>query len=67
VTDLPARLTLEQAADLLGTDLVRVRQLVATGRVEVHQVCSGRCETLIGRDSVLALSTDLEVPCPPPA
>jgi len=53
--DLPARLTLDQAADLLDTDLASVRQLIATGRVEVHQICSGRCETLVDRDSVFAL------------
>lgn len=55
MTDLPTRLTLDQAADLLDTDLAGVRQLIAAGRVEVHQICSGRCETLIGRDSVFAL------------
>lgn len=56
MTDQPARLTLDQAADLLDTDLAGVRQLIATGQVEVHQVCSGRCETLIVRDSVFALA-----------
>ncbi len=61
MTDLPSRLTLDQAAELLGTDLAGVRRLVATGRVEVHQVCSGRCETLLGRDSVLALAAQPSV------
>lgn len=52
--DLPARLTLIEAAQLLGSDLAGVHQLISTGKVEVHQVCSGRCETLIGHDSLLA-------------
>jgi len=51
--DLPSRLTLDQAAEVLGTDLSGVRHLIATGKVEVHQICSGRCETLVGRDSLL--------------
>jgi len=55
MADLPSRLTLSQAADVLGTDLAGIRALIATGRVAVHQVCSGRCETLVERDSVLAL------------
>lgn len=55
---LPSRLTLGQAAAVLGADLVEVRRLVATGRVEVYQECSGRCEMLIGRDSLLTVRGD---------
>lgn len=58
MSSLPSRLSLTQAAELLETDLAGVRALIATGRVEVFQECSGRCETLLGRDSVLSIVRD---------
>lgn len=49
------QLTLTEAADLLGVQIGDVQRLITLGRLDYQQVCSGRCELLVSRDSVLAL------------
>ncbi len=49
------QLTLAEAADVLGVQLDQVQRLITLGRLDYQQVCSGRCELLVSRESVLAL------------
>ena len=52
---MSSQLTIAEAASLLGVSITEVRRLITLGRLDFHQVCSGRCELLVSRDSVLAL------------
>ncbi|MGJ9423026.1 hypothetical protein [Aeromicrobium sp. CF3.5] len=52
---MPSQLTLAEAADVLGVKITEIQRLITLGRLEFQQVCSGRCELLVSRDSVLAL------------
>ncbi len=54
---MPSQLTLAEAATVLGVEITEVQRLITLGRLEFQQVCSGRCELLVSRDSVLALSS----------
>ncbi len=51
-----SQLTLLEAAETLGVGVVDVQRLITLGRLEFQQVCTGRCELLVSRDSVLAMS-----------
>jgi excisionase family DNA binding protein len=50
-----SQLTLAEAAETLGVSISEIQHLITLGRLEFQQVCSGRCELLVSRDSVLAL------------
>ncbi len=52
---MTSQLTLPEAAAVLGVEITEVQRLITLGRLEFQQVCSGRCELLVSRDSVLAL------------
>lgn len=52
---MPSQLTLAEAATALGVEIGEIQRLITLGRLEFQQVCSGRCELLVSRDSVLAL------------
>lgn len=52
---MPSQLTLAEAAQTLGVEIADVQRLITLGRLEFQQVCSGRCELLVSRESVLAL------------
>lgn len=56
---MPTQLTLLEAANALGVDIAEIQRLITLGRLEFQQVCSGRCELVVSRDSVLALRPSL--------
>lgn len=64
---MPSQLTLAEAADVLGVEIGEVQRLITLGRLDFQQVCSGRCELLVSRDSVLSLSEPATVLTRPPA
>ena len=52
---MSSQLTIAEAAALLDVPSSEVQRLISLGRLEYQQVCSGRCELLVSRDSALAL------------
>ena len=52
---MPSQLTLAEAAEVLDVEIGEVQRLITLGRLDFQQACSGRCELLVSRDSVLAL------------